>query len=175
MFVSDARMGRANKAPETKSPVVLPLPPRGPRVLRVAERKPKCPRFQSVVSDRPVPPQAGSQYKIFTRSLLRLQNTNRCPENGLHRLSASTGRDDVLRHHRKPVKGPTHVARLRAQKHLDRRRETQHPSSNTPIAVRRVSSSTPLPMRSRRPPRNTRSIPADPNSPPSSVTSANVS
>jgi hypothetical protein len=58
--------------------------------------------------------------------------------------------DDVLRHHGKPVKGLTHVARLPAQKHLDRRGKTQNRFSNTATTVQSVCSFIPLLIRNGR-------------------------
>ena len=84
----------------------------------------------------------------------------------------------VFGHHRQPVEGTAHVARHRAQVHLNRCRKTQHPflvpyGSMAARTARRVSSWTPWLMRNRRPSRSTSSKPAGMLTP-SSLTSAKL-
>ena len=72
------------------------------------------------------------------------------------------------------VEGAPHIAGDRAQIHLNRRRKARHPRGSTALSTaRKVSSSAPRRMRSRRPSPSTSSRPAS-SAPASSLTSAKL-
>src|SRR5208283_1760287 len=82
--------------------------------------------------------------------------------------------DHMLGQHRQSVKRTAHITWHCTEIDLDRRRKTQHPAgSSAARTVRSVTSSTPLVMRSRRPPLKTNSTPAS-IAPASSLTRAKL-